>query len=193
MCEYYTHKAGGLLAGSLVLQVMDAPAQMWPGALVLAVVASAIPDLDHNQSTAQSVSFNEIKNNVPVAGNIITRFIQIALSLSRKFLGKRGATHSLLMAALIWWAMQILWPSIPPPILYTIIAGYLSHLVVDMFNPEGIRLFWPVGPKISLARVLPWPFTFKTGSRIEKLVFRPALWISSMWIIIGKSLISNIH
>ncbi|MCL4440430.1 MAG: metal-dependent hydrolase [Firmicutes bacterium] len=193
MCEYYTHKAGGLLAGALVLQMMNAPAQMWPGALVLAVVASAIPDLDHNQSTAQSVGFNELKNNVPVAGNIITHFIQIALKVSRKFLGKRGATHSLLMAALIWWGMQMLWPSIPPPISYTVAAGYLSHLAVDMFNPEGVRLFWPVGPKISLARVLPWPFTFKTGSRIEKFVFRPALWISSMWIIIGKSLISNIH
>ncbi|MHB8157216.1 MAG: hypothetical protein ACYDEQ_07475 [Desulfocucumaceae bacterium] len=40
MCEYYTHRAGGLLAGALVLQLTQAPAVLWPGALIMAAVAS---------------------------------------------------------------------------------------------------------------------------------------------------------
>ncbi|HBV97999.1 MAG TPA: hypothetical protein DEF36_13280 [Desulfotomaculum sp.] len=193
MCEYYTHRAGGLLAGALVLQVMNAPAQMWPGALIMAVVASAVPDLDHTQSKAQNAPLNELKNNIPIAGSMAGKIISVFLKIGRKLTGKREATHSLLMVFLVWWGVQRVWPAIPPPILYTLVAGLISHLGIDIFNPEGVRLFWPVGPKISLARVLPWPFTFKSGSRIERFVLRPALWISSMWIIIGESIISNTH
>jgi inner membrane protein len=160
---------------------------MWPGALILAAVASAIPDPDHNQSTAQSTGFNEIKENIPLAGSAVTGVLRMALSLGRKFLGKRGATHSFLICILLWWGLKNVWTSIPPPVLYAILAGYISHLIIDMFNPEGVRLFWPISFKITLAKILPWPFTFKTGSRIERFLFRPALWVFSMWIIAVKS------
>ncbi|MHB8157258.1 MAG: metal-dependent hydrolase [Desulfocucumaceae bacterium] len=190
MCEYYTHRAGGLLAGALVLQLTQAPAVLWPGALIMAAVASAVPDLDHTQSTAQNAPLKELKNNLPIAGDIVGKVISVLLKLGRKLTGKREATHSLLLALIIWWGIQRIWPSIPPPMLYTLIAGLMSHPAIDIFNPEGVRLFWPFGPKISLARVLPWPFTFKTGSRIERFIFRPVLWMFSMWLIVGQSISS---
>lgn len=192
MCEYYTHRAGGLLAGALVLQFYHAPPEIWPGALLLSAIASAVPDLDHTQSTAQSASMNELTNNIPVAGTIFGWLMVQGLRIGRKFLGKREATHSILLAAVIWWGIRHLWPGIPPPMLYAIIAGFISHPLIDTFNPEGARLLWPFGPKFSLARFLPWPFTFKTGSRVEKFIMRPVLWVSSMWLIFGHSFLPRI-
>lgn len=100
MCEYYTHRTGGLLAGALVLQFYHVPPELWPGALLLSVIASSVPDLDHTQSAAQSASMNELRNNVPVAGNLFGWLLIQGLKVARKVLGKREATHSFLFAAL---------------------------------------------------------------------------------------------
>lgn len=179
------------MAGTLVLQLYQAPLELWPGALILAAFASAVSDLDHNQSKAQSSTLSEL-NNIPVAGNLFGRIITMVLKLSRKLVGKREVTHSLLLAALLWWGIQKVWMTVPPPMLNAVVAGFISHLVIDTFNPEGVRVFWPFGPKISLTKVLPWPFTFKTGSRVEKFVFKPVLLFSAVFIIFGKSLSSDI-
>ncbi|SHF52227.1 hypothetical protein SAMN02745218_02481 [Desulfofundulus australicus DSM 11792] len=66
------------------------------------------------------------------------------------------------------------------------ITGYLaetSHLVLDSFNPQGVWWTWPFGRRWSLREVLPWPFTFETGSRVETWFLRPALWLGTVLLI----------
>lgn len=178
------------MAGALVLELLNAPPELWPGALVLSVVASAVPDLDHTNSTAQSATMAELRN-IPGAGGLLGNILKFCLGIVRKILGKREFTHSILMASLLGLGLRFSWPGIPPPMFYAIIAGFLSHPLVDLFNPEGARLFWPFGPKISLARFFPWPFTFKTGSRIERLILRPVLWSASIWVVVTHSLLKT--
>ena len=58
----------------------------------------------------------------------------------------RSFTHSLVaMAAFcasVWLAFE--------PLLPYFVAGYASHLVLDITNKQGIRLFWPLGFNASL-------------------------------------------
>ncbi|MDK2889018.1 MAG: hypothetical protein PWP72_1896 [Thermoanaerobacter sp.] len=66
------------------------------------------------------------------------------------------------------------------------ITGYLaetSHLVLDSFNPQGVWWTWSFGRRWSLREVLPWPFTFETGSRVETWFLRPALWLGTVLLI----------
>ena len=58
----------------------------------------------------------------------------------------RTFTHSLLAMVAFCVAVQLACP----PLLPYFAAGYASHLVLDVTNKQGIRLFWPLKPKISL-------------------------------------------
>lgn len=41
--------------------------------------------------------------------------------------------------------------------------GYLSHVILDMFNPTGCPLFWPLPHKYSVGGIV-------TGSKLERVV-----------------------
>lgn len=49
-----------------------------------------------------------------------------------KLLKHRGVTHSLLFAALM------------VPLNFGLSVGCVIHLLLDMLNPEGVPLFWPI-------------------------------------------------
>lgn len=162
-----THLAGGVLAGAAVLALTGAPAAVWPGTLLLAGLAAALPDVDHGRAALNRV----MGKSAPVVGGM-------ANAALRTVLGHRAATHSLAalagLAALLKLALHA-----PPPLLWAALAGYLSHLVLDSLNPQGVWWTWPLGRRWSLREVLPWPFTFETGSRIETWLLRPALWFGA--------------
>ncbi len=74
--------------------------------------------------------------------------------LIEKTVGHRGFFHSLLATLLI---TVLLWFIYPQYALY-VGLGYLSHLLLDSFNPGGVPLLWPYKKKFRL------PLTFKVGS-----------------------------
>lgn len=55
--------------------------------------------------------------------------------------GHRGWTHSLL--GLILFSVPLLF-IFNTGIAVVFAAGYLSHLLLDMLNPAGVRIFWPI-------------------------------------------------
>lgn len=168
---YDTHLAGGVLSGAAVLFVMGAPPETWPGALFLAGAAAVLPDIDHGRAALNQA----LRKAVPVAGGM-------ASAAMRAVLGHRAATHSVAalagLAALLKFAVPV-----SAPLFAAALAGYLSHLILDTFNPHGVWWTWPFGKRWSLRKVLPWPFTFETGSRIEVWALRPALWLGAVFLV----------
>ena len=74
----------------------------------------------------------------------------IALCVALTFLGghtdHRSFTHSLVAMAAFCAAMWL----VCEPLLPYFAMGYASHLVLDVTNKQGIRLFWPLRANVSL-------------------------------------------
>ncbi|MQL53613.1 hypothetical protein GFC01_15345 [Desulfofundulus thermobenzoicus] len=56
------------------------------------------------------------------------------------------------------------------------LAGYLSHLIMDSMNPQGVPCLWPFKKHISLPLV-------ETGNLLEKVVVSPALLLLCGWFL----------
>ncbi len=58
----------------------------------------------------------------------------------------RGFTHSVVGMALFSAALYMIYPLFGVLCLY----GYLSHILLDLFNKRGLRLFWPCKKRVCL-------------------------------------------
>ena len=110
---------------------------------------SLLPDIDHiNSKAGRKLWF-------------------IAKPLKLFGIKHRGLTHSLLGVVLFalltrqllinGWINSLAW--------YGIMLGYLSHLIADMFNPQGIPLFYPNQKRFD------FKFQIATSSWKEHLFF----------------------
>jgi len=70
-------------------------------------------------------------------------------------LGHRGIFHSL-------WVPILLYVVLAKFGLELAVIGYLSHLLLDMFNRKGIKLFWPI---------LGLHGDYLTGGLVDSLLF----------------------
>ena len=123
-----THIAFGILAASFFGLIAGLP--VTPEAFAFAILGALLPDVDTTASTVGRLLY------------------PLAWYLERRF-GHRGITHSLVglvIAALVSlifmsfvsfraFRFQLSWSAF--------VAGYLSHLLADSMNKEGIPLFWP--------------------------------------------------
>ncbi len=157
--------------------------------LVGCIVGSLVPDMD--QAT------NRLWDLVPggdFTGKIFKKFL----------LSHRTLSHSLLGTYLFYLLLNWLIPKVfnpqfvdPRMVIYSIMIGFVSHLLADSLTTEGLPLFFPLGFKIGFP-----PFAslrIKTGSWIENLIFFPGIIIylfifaaayQNQLIILLKSVIS---
>jgi len=84
--------------------------------------------------------------------------------------GHRGWTHSL--AGLVLFSFPLLF-IFGKDVAAAFAAGYLSHLLLDMLNPAGVRMLWPV------------PLTLRFCSIPSKSL----IWNSVLTIILGIALL----
>ena len=119
-----------------------------PECLAAAAFGGLLPDIDQPQSALGA------KN--PLA----------------RFLKHRGFCHSLAFALLIYLFSTSVF-SQQSSIAIALLIGILSHLLLDMFNRNGICLLWPLNGmvRIPLARI-------RTGS-ITEIVLRIALFAAN--------------
>lgn len=157
-----THVLGGIALSLGCGAAISLPEQslISLGCLAAASTFGAIlPDID-KKNTA-------ISNKHPVISFVV-----------RLVTTHRGITHTLLalliFAGLLYFPVRAL--GIAPVIwsYYGLITGYMSHLILDMLNPEGIPLFFPIKFKISI-------FKIKTGG-IGEYIVRLILFISVIWL-----------
>jgi inner membrane protein len=130
-------------------------------------IGALIPDMDS--------AGNRLWDLLP-AGNFLGRIFK------RIFYKHRTLSHSiigllLIYKGLLWLLPQFLNPSFIEPkiVLYSIIIGYISHLLADSLTKEGLPLFFPFKfdfgiPPLSALRIT-------TGKWIEKYIVFPGVWI----------------
>lgn len=171
-----THDLAAFTALNLVFILQPVP-HMSVYTLIAACGATIIggltPDID--QPTA------DLWRRLP-AGNIIGRLITPILGshrmISHSILGivlmgylLRWALHQLSAVVLvdmviIWWAFMI---------------GFVSHLLIDMLNREGIPLLFPLPWKIGVPPVR--LFRIKAGGLAEKTIVFPLLMVLNGYLV----------
>ncbi|MBO8129520.1 MAG: metal-dependent hydrolase [Peptococcaceae bacterium] len=174
---YSTHLAAGVLAGFCVLGFGSPEPDTWPMLVGIAAAGSLIPDLDHGRSILQSIferGVGTTSGKIPVAGRVVGYAGRTAVrGINRMFsriVRHRGIMHSIMAVVVFTVLLKILWPGISPAGVQCFAAGYLSHILIDTLNPQGVPLLWPYRKKFSLP-----VFNITTGSFFERRVLFPIL------------------
>ncbi|SHL20239.1 metal-dependent hydrolase [Alicyclobacillus tolerans] len=131
---YRTHAAFGAALMESVLVGEGAFSWQAGAAVAIAALVAVIPDVDHPQSW-------------------ITLHVDPLRLVSRTF-RHRTATHSLL-SILFGYVLLFQLLHLPPWVASGIWVGWTSHALIDLLNPQGVMLFWPM-PTPSLQKRLHW-------------------------------------
>lgn len=121
--KYYTHGAFGLLAGLILINILQPSNQIL--FIIVTTIASLMPDLDETQARIS-------RGARPISAAINFIF------------GHRNFIHSIWPACILYLIIM------PFSITYAIaaLAGYLSHLLTDGMTPVGIKPLWPLQKRL---------------------------------------------
>lgn len=149
-----THFAGGMLAGTGAGLLFQSDPLLFAS---VAGFASLLPDLDSPKSK-------------------LGRKTAPASALINAVVGHRGAMHSLLAAGLIsaasLFALRPL--QLNPLLSLAVTAGYVSHLLLDALNPQGVPLLWPWEKRFHASLC-------QTGGWLDRVAFYP-LAAAVVWV-----------
>ena len=84
---------------------------------------------------------NQLLNSIPKGPLLFILLCSMGLNTKH-----RTFTHSLLGALLFTLCIYLCFPKY----YHYFLIGYLSHLILDLFNKEGMEIFFPLGRKISI-------------------------------------------
>ena len=160
----HTHAAAGLCAAAAVLAVLHAPLAQYPLALVAGAAAAFLPDIDEPHST--------ISRRLIIVGPAIGSAVR-----------HRTATHSIAALVALTLGLRGVWPGVPAPLLWSVAAGFASHLVTDALTPDGAMWFWPLTAwKVTFVGWLPHAVSrvFATGGALERVFWRPAFVLGAL-------------
>jgi inner membrane protein len=136
-----THIIGGIAASLAYAQFTNHDPLIMVGA---GIIGALLPDICHG-------------------GSKIGRKLSVLSKIINTLFGHRTFTHSLLFIVIIAWLLTSFIPS--DAVKAGVLAGMVSHYVLDMATKNGIKLFFP------LSMTVRFPLTTRTGSKIENLVF----------------------
>ncbi len=142
-----THLISGLTVGCLV-------SSMEPYAIITAGVASLLPDLDHPNSY--------IGSKIPIMPTLL-----------KVTFGHRGVFHSALASLIVFLAAIPLWSF---DLALAAGAGYLTHVLTDLFTVSGIPFLWPIKKRFSLSLL-------KTGGLLERYIVFPTISICLLFLL----------
>lgn len=173
-----THAVTGVAAALGAAVAFESVVATPVAAYAVAAFSALAPDLDQPRAAAARYAFSK-----PV-------------HLFSRHLRHRGPTHSIGAVALWWLLASALFGALretigdPGPWVVAATAGYASHLLADMWNKQGVELFFPLRPfgiqywNIPLPRALristrfdpqgiPWTFgRLQARIHTERLFFR---------------------
>ncbi|ERF49581.1 membrane protein [Staphylococcus sp. EGD-HP3] len=135
-----THASCGFLVGALAIEYYETDLFISVTVVTLAIISSLLPDICHAQS------------------KIGRRFKFISIII-RLLFGHRTFTHSILFVSIIAALLYMI--QTPNYYLITIICGLLSHVILDMLTPRGVKLLYPIPISIK------FPVQFKTGGLVD--------------------------
>ena len=110
--------------------------------------------------------FGALISDIDMKGSYISKRFPIIHKLFGKRFRHRGFTHSLLFVGIIAFIGNTITISSNDNIVFTcifsgILAGVISHILLDIITKEGVELFYPVEINFSIHPI-------KTSSKTEK-------------------------
>ena len=157
--------------------------------IVMAGIASLIPDIDEDGSLINNFLFPSLRRTyrsfalAALGVVMILLFVIKSLPLWVLLLGifaagvayapHRTVTHSLLACAYVTWMFHLIEPKLTTPVL----IGYLSHLFADTLTSAGIPYLWPYKKKFSMKA---FGIKVKTGGKEEKLIGRLSVLLAAL-------------
>ena len=146
------------------------------GGLIANAIGSIMPDIDQ--------ASNKLWSLVP-GGSWTGNFIR------RIFISHRSVSHSLIGTYIAFEIFVRLIPKLlndnfinVEMIIFSMMIGYASHIIIDFMTEEGVPLLWPITWKLGFPPFKSW--RIKTGKWFEKWVVFPLIiaWIG--WIILNN-------
>jgi len=133
-----------IAATSALLVTIDPASLIF--AIPIAILGGWFPDIDHRGSKMGRILF----------------FLSFFIS---KIFSHRTATHSILAVSILAAGCLFVENNYP---MFTILAqaftaGFISHILSDMFTKKGVQIFYPFGGFISFTGA-------RTGGSFEKLL-----------------------
>lgn len=124
------------------------------------VCAALIPD--PSLISVAGIAIGSILPDIDKKKSLVGRHIPVLPYL----LAHRGITHSLLATVPFWFLCR------------PIAVGMLIHLALDMLNPDGIKLFWPIPYSFRLGGF------FQSGGIVDNLL-SAVLWAATLYMYLG--------
>ena len=158
------HAASGALAGLALGLITREPAATTLAAGAVCAGAALVPDIDEPRST--------ISRRLIVVGPAVGSAVR-----------HRTATHSVAALVALTLGLRGVWPGVPAPLLWSVAAGFASHLVTDALTPDGAMWFWPLTTwKVTFVGWMPHGLSraFATGGRLEAVFWRPAFVLGAL-------------
>lgn len=151
-----THLAAGVITGLFLAIHTHAEPALTSTLIAGASLGSLLPDIDN----CQSAIGNKIK---PVS------------FLTQILIGHRTVFH----APVLYIILYIMFTQTAPaliPIINGIAIGIASHLFLDMLNPAGIPLLWPISKRYRILSI-------RSGGLIDRLLAF-VLWLFVLFLVI---------
>ena len=110
--------------------------------------------------------------DIDMKGSYISKRFPIIYKLFGKRFKHRGFTHSLLFIGVIAFLGDMVIVSSDNNVVFTcifsgILAGVISHIILDLITKEGVELFYPISINFS---ILPIKTSSKTEKNINKFL-----------------------
>ncbi|KXS40929.1 MAG: putative membrane-bound metal-dependent hydrolase [Candidatus Frackibacter sp. T328-2] len=152
---FYTHSVFGVFLSVVLLELLNFTGLVGIylfGSAALkffigAILGALVPDLDHRSS--------KLSRLLPFLSWFVKRLRIRHRGFTHSFLGVLLVSLILSIIAVLGLGNELL--------IYGILIGYVSHVFIDLFNPDGVFLFFPSDRRYSFANI-------KVGSRSENLV-----------------------
>lgn len=127
-----THMVAGAITGLATAHIGQAPEAALP-LMIAGSLGSLIPDID-------------------MASSKLGRRIWPAALLVQIFIGHRTLFHAPLLYAGLWFLLKSLIPQYSL-IITAAFVGIASHILLDLFNPAGIPLLYPIPKRFHLGNM----------------------------------------
>jgi membrane-bound metal-dependent hydrolase YbcI (DUF457 family) len=150
-----THAVTGVAAALGAAVALDTVVATPLAAYAVAAFSALAPDLDQPRAAAARYAFAK-----PV--HLISRHLR-----------HRGPTHSFAAVGLWWLLASALFGALAPtlgdpgPWVLAATAGYASHLLADMWNKQGVELFYPLRPLGIQYWNVPLPRPLRISTRFD--------------------------
>ena len=176
-----THSVFGVFLTLIILGVFGIPSSLHWTVLLCAVIGSLAPDLDTEKSLVGKLcpfisgpiegKFGHSSVTHSIIGWVIA---SVAFSLTLAFLLFLYRQEFPQLKSLIYQTPAQthpfnLWSADYIRMVAAFSFGYMSHLILDMFNPRGIQIFWPNESRDIILKNA--DFRPQSGSKTEILIF----------------------